>query len=207
MTGTQFVPVRIRQARACDIPVLLEIVQSAYRGEGGWTTEAHLVRGHRTDEAEVRGLLEDPHALLLVAQRQPASGPATLGPTREPTTGPTGAPATALTVLGCCYTRQDPDEPQRAELGLFAVSPSAQGAGVGRALIEAHVARRAQDGVRRIELCVLQNRPELRAWYERRGFQTMEGTLPFPADPSLLVEPGLRMERMVRTLLPSSAGR
>lgn len=183
---------RIREAHTADIPVLLEIVQSAYRGEGGWTTEAHLVRGHRTDEGEMRAMLEDPEVLLLVAE-VPAERP-DHAPAAESTRAP-------MTMLGCCCTRRDPTDPLCVELGLFAVSPSAQGSGVGRALLDAHVEHQVGAGVRRIALQVLQSRPELQAWYERRGFQAVEGsTSPFPADPSLLMDPGLRMQWMVRTL-------
>ena len=129
--------------------------------------------------------------LLLVAELPEEPAAATPAGLAQSNPGP---------ILGCCYTRRDPQDLSRVELGLFAVSPTAQGAGVGRALLEEHVARRQAEGVRRIDICVLQNRPELRAWYERRGFRPLDGTLPFPADPSLLIEPGMRMEPMARTL-------
>src|SRR5699024_11025386 len=47
----------LREAADGDVPELVDLVQAAYRGEGGWTTEAHLVDGHRTDAAEVRAML------------------------------------------------------------------------------------------------------------------------------------------------------
>ena len=50
----------LRAAREEDVSALVELVQLAYRGEGGWTTEAHLVDGHRTDADEVRAMLADP---------------------------------------------------------------------------------------------------------------------------------------------------
>lgn len=193
-------PLQVRTARDTDVPALLRIVQAAYRGEGGWTTEAHLVHGHRADEAEVRGMLEDSSVLLLVAEEPaardlpPAGAP---GGAAQETTG-------QARLLGCCYTRRDATDPTRAELGLFAVDPSAQGRGVGRFLLEEHAAWRASEGVRVLELCVLQNRPELRAWYERRGFRATGTTLPFPADPSLLIDPQLRMESMQRPLVGSA---
>lgn len=193
-------PLKVRTARDTDVPALLQIVQAAYRGEGGWTTEAHLVRGYRADEAEVRGMLDDPAVLLLVAEEYEASG-----------LPPAGAPGEAAEetigqarLLGCCYTRREAADPARAELGLFAVDPSAQGRGVGRFLLEEHASRRASEGVRTLELCVLQNRPELRAWYERRGFRATGATLPFPADSSLLIDPQLRMESMQRPLTGSA---
>lgn len=189
-------PLQVRTARDTDVPTLLQIVQAAYRGEGGWTTEAHLVRGYRADEAEVRGMLEDPSVLLLVAEEPAARD---LPPASTPDgTAPESTGHARL--LGCCYTRRDATDPTRAELGLFAVDPSAQGRGVGRFLLEEHASKRASQGVRILELCVLQNRPELRAWYERRGFRATGTTLPFPADPSLLIDPQLRMESMQRPL-------
>lgn len=193
------------------MPALLEIVQAAYRGEGGWTTEAHLVRGVRADEVEMRSLLADPDVLLLAAECLP---PWDLAPpmrlTEQPdgteqsdhTEQPEDAPRQVApgTLVGCCYTRRDHTDPTRAELGLFAVDPSLQGRGVGRMLLEEHAAHRAAEGVQTLELCVLQNRPELRAWYERCGFRATGDALPFPADPALLIDPQLRMEAMERPL-------
>ncbi|MDN5821247.1 MAG: GNAT family N-acetyltransferase, partial [Brachybacterium sp.] len=49
--GTEFT---LRPATDGDVPELVDLVQSAYRREGGWTTEVHLVAGHRTDAAELR---------------------------------------------------------------------------------------------------------------------------------------------------------
>ena len=45
-----------RQAQAHDIPRIVSLVNSAYRGESGkrgWTTEADLLDGQRTDEEEI----------------------------------------------------------------------------------------------------------------------------------------------------------
>ncbi len=55
----------IRAATADDIAEVVALVESAYRGEesrAGWTTEADLLDGQRTDAAEVRSVL--PHLLL-----------------------------------------------------------------------------------------------------------------------------------------------
>jgi len=50
-----------RTARAEDAPAIVALVESAYRGEGskvGWTTEADLLDGQRTDADGVRALIE-----------------------------------------------------------------------------------------------------------------------------------------------------
>jgi N-acetylglutamate synthase-like GNAT family acetyltransferase len=57
--------VQIRPARPDDVAPLLELVHAAYRGKGGWTTEADLIDGGRTDADELHALL--PH--LLVAEQ------------------------------------------------------------------------------------------------------------------------------------------
>jgi ribosomal protein S18 acetylase RimI-like enzyme len=59
--------VKVREARPADVEDLVALVESAYRGESsraGWTTEADLLDGQRTDADEVRSLL----AHLLVAE-------------------------------------------------------------------------------------------------------------------------------------------
>lgn len=59
----------IRAATTGDVADVVALVESAYRGESsraGWTTEADLLDGQRTDEAEVGGLV--PYLLLAVAE-------------------------------------------------------------------------------------------------------------------------------------------
>lgn len=162
----------LREAREADVGAILEIVQAAYRGEGGWTTEAHLVRGARSTEQEIRGMITDPAVTLMVAQAP--SGP-----------------------VGCCYTRT---EGERAELGLFAVHPAAQSGGIGGQLLNAQVEHLGAAGVQELMIQVLQSRPELHTWYERHGFRATGIELPFPADPALLTVQGLGMIEMVRPL-------
>ena len=171
-------PVVLRPAGDADVPALVDLVQAAYRGEGGWTTEAHLVGGRRTDAREVRAMLADPRVTLLVAGRD-------------------GSP------LGCCYTRRDSpgaDGVARAELGLFAVHPSAQGRGLGSQLLEAQATVQREAGVEVLEIQVLQRRPELHAWYERHGFTAVGREVPFAGDPDRLKVDGLGMEIMERRL-------
>jgi N-acetylglutamate synthase-like GNAT family acetyltransferase len=66
--------VQIRAAGESDVGAVEALVHSAYRGEAsraGWTTEAELLDGQRTDAEEVRAAL--PHLLLAV------DGPEVLG--------------------------------------------------------------------------------------------------------------------------------
>ena len=170
--------ISLRPAADTDVPRIVELVQAAYRGQGGWTTEAHLVDGHRTDAAEVHAMLADPAVTLLVDDEDGR-------------------------VRGCCYTRREPMDPDgtvRAELGLFAVDPTAQGAGIGGRLLEAQARALAADGVDVLMIQVLQSRPELHSWYERHGFVRTGQAVPFPGDPARLKVGGLGMDVMERPL-------
>jgi GNAT superfamily N-acetyltransferase len=59
--------VQIRRAKPGDVDDVVSLVESAYRGESsraGWTTEADLLDGQRTDPDEVASVLDD----LIVAE-------------------------------------------------------------------------------------------------------------------------------------------
>lgn len=168
----------LREATEGDVPGLVDLVQAAYRGEGGWTTEAHLVDGHRTDADELRAMLEDPQVTLLVAELDGG-------------------------VVGCSYTRRDPVDPagvSRAELGLFAVHPAVQSRGLGGLLLEAQAEQLAGAGVDVLMIQVLQGRPELRQWYLRHGFTPVGRAVPFAGNPDWLKVDGLGMDVMERPL-------
>jgi N-acetylglutamate synthase-like GNAT family acetyltransferase len=143
--------VEIRPARASDVPALLDLVTSAYRGDAsraGWTTEADLIDGGRTDDDELTELLPD----LLVAEDE------------------TG-------LLGCCaMTERD----GVGYFGTFAVRPTLQGGGVGSQLLAAAEARALERGLPAVEMTVLSVREELIAYYERRGYTRTGESRPFP---------------------------
>ena len=142
----------IRAARAPDVPGLVELVTSAYRGDAsraGWTTEADLIDGGRTDAAELTELLPD----LLVAEDQ------------------------AGRLMGCCA--MTPREGV-GYFGTFAVSPTLQGGGLGSQLLAAAEQRAVDLGLPAVEMTVLSVRAELIAYYERRGYVRTGESRPFP---------------------------
>lgn len=131
--------------------MLLEIVHAAYRGkEAGWTTEAELIDGSRTDADELTELLPD----LLVAV--------------DDGTGD---------VVGCCALTQRGDV---GYFGTFAVDPRRQAGGVGSALLAAAEERARALGLQAVEMTVLSVREELIAYYARRGYADTGQTRPFP---------------------------
>lgn len=212
--------ITVRPAREADVDVIVDLVQVAYRGEGGWTTEAHLVSGSRTHAAEVREMLADPAVTLLAAEIDTladASSPDSVEAADDaPATSPghaehAGHPGHAADspapsgprVVGCCYTRQEPadeDGITRAELGLFAVHPGIQSRGLGGRLLEAQAEHLREAGIEILMIRVLQSRPELHAWYERHGFVRTGASVPFAGNPDWLQVEGLGMDVMERPL-------
>ncbi|HVV77455.1 MAG TPA: GNAT family N-acetyltransferase [Mycobacteriales bacterium] len=146
-----------RAATPGDVAAVVALVESAYRGDAsraGWTTEADLLDGQRTDAAAVQETVEAVDRLLL------------LGYDGE-------------VLRGCCEVRR---LPQRvAYFGMFAVSPTLQGAGIGKTVLaEAERQVRMLWRATRMEMTVLSQRGELIAWYERRGYRRTGKTAPFP---------------------------
>ncbi|MGW8847661.1 GNAT family N-acetyltransferase [Streptomyces xiamenensis] len=178
-------------ATEADVPALVALVESAYRGESsraGWTTEADLLDGQRTDPEGVRDAIGDPAGLVVTVAlpKDTGAGPAPL--------------------LACCQLqhRPDPRGPGAAYFGMFAVSPTAQGAGIGAAVL-AHAERTARTvwQVERMEMQVITARTDLIAWYERRGYTRTGECAPFPYGDErfgLPRRPDLEFERLVKPL-------
>lgn len=150
---------RIREAGAGDIASLLPLIEGAYRGEGsrrGWTTEADLLAGQRTDPEMLAEIISDPAQAILMAE---VDGDLV------------GSVLMADRGEGKGY------------LGMLSVDPARQAGGIGKALVkavEAGVVERF--GARRIEMQVFWQRDSLIAWYERMGYRRTGETRPFPMD-------------------------
>jgi GNAT superfamily N-acetyltransferase len=153
--GAARLSLTFRAAGPDDIDALVALVESAYRGESsraGWTTEADLLDGQRTDREAVADLIGRADSVVTVAE------------TDRP--------------IGCFHLERRPDG--AAYFGMFAVSPAEQGTGVGRALIGV-AARRAEDwGCSRMEMTVIRQREDLIGWYQRLGFELTGEVHPFP---------------------------
>lgn len=150
-------------AGAADIDDLVALVQSAYRGDAsrqGWTTEADVLEGQRLDRTLASELIDDPDGTVLLVR------------------APDGE------ALACVQLRSlgpDAQGRQVAYLGLFAVSPNAQGLGVGSELM-AYAEDYVQTtwGSEQIRITVISLRTELISYYERRDYYRTGETEPFP---------------------------
>jgi ribosomal protein S18 acetylase RimI-like enzyme len=136
---------------------ILRLVESAYRGEAsraGWTTEADLLDGQRTDRQELEELLRDPSAVIVLS-------------------------FVADDLVGCVkvYAKGE----GLSHIGMFAIEPRLQSRGLGGALLaEAERVAREQQGAVRTEMTVIEQRHELLGWYARRGYHPTGETQPFP---------------------------
>jgi ribosomal protein S18 acetylase RimI-like enzyme len=151
------VELSFRDATADDVDAVVALVQSAYRGESsraGWTTEADLLDGQRTDAGLVREIVDAEDRLVLLA-------------------------FDGDELRGCCELRRL--EPAAAYFGMFAVEPRLQGGGFGKAIL-AEAERQAVErwAARRMQMTVLIQREELLAWYVRRGYRRTGRTEAFP---------------------------
>ncbi|WP_329594348.1 GNAT family N-acetyltransferase [Streptomyces sp. NBC_01005] len=145
-----------RDAADADVPALVALIESAYRGDSsrtGWTTEADILQGQRTDPDGVRRVVEAPGSRLLVVERDGE-------------------------LVACCQLEH---RGEAAYFGMFAVRPGLQGAGLGKVIIaEAERTVRESWGVREMHMTVISVREELIAWYERRGYRRTGELSPFP---------------------------
>ncbi|MCE7031835.1 GNAT family N-acetyltransferase [Lysobacter sp. GX 14042] len=148
---------RFRDATVADIPALLALVTSAYRGEdsrAGWTTEADLLEGNRIVPEVLRADITRARSRILLAER---NGEA----------------------LGCAHVAE---EDGSGYFGMFAVSPRAQRAGIGDAILaEAERVARVDWRLPLMRMTVIDLRTELIAWYQRRGYRRTGEIRPFPA--------------------------
>jgi ribosomal protein S18 acetylase RimI-like enzyme len=151
-------PVTIRRATPADVPAVVALVESAYRGDGsraGWTTEADLLDGQRTDAGSVAAAVASARSCILVAVGEDDA------------------------ILACCELEDYGSA--TAHFGMFAVRPDRQGAGLGRLLLgAAEQEARTAYGAVTLEMTVIAQRAELIDWYERRGYRRTGETRPFP---------------------------
>ncbi len=154
-----------REAGVQDVAALHDLVHHAYRGDEsrrGWTHEADLLDGQRTDPEALTDLLADPDAVVLLAE-----------------TTAVGAEPPETILVGCCQLESR--DGARAYFGMFAVRPVRQGRGLGSAMLtQAERLAASRWGATSLEMTVIGQREDLITWYERRGYRRTGATAPFP---------------------------
>lgn len=171
----------IIRAEKQDARRIVDLVNSAYRGEyskQGWTSEADLVMGRRTEADEIERLVATDDSMFLLCKAE-------------------------AQLIGSVHLQRQKDQ---VYLGMLAVSPPLQGRGVGRQLLFAaeQTAQRTWS-VNKFLMSVIESRSELIAFYERNGYRRTGVSKAFPLRPELWTPKvaDLRMEILEKILQPS----
>lgn len=150
----------VRPAHPAEAEPLAALVNSAYRGDSsrvGWTTEADLLGGQRTDPAALRefidrGMQQDDRVMLVHED--------------------------CGNIVACVQLERRTAE---AYLGMFTITPALQARGIGRDLLAAaENFVREHWGLPRVVMTVIAQRRELIDWYQRRGYAKTGETAAFP---------------------------
>jgi N-acetylglutamate synthase-like GNAT family acetyltransferase len=163
---------RIEQASSQDVDELEMLINSAYRGESskkGWTTEADLLGGIRIDKNALEELISADNSVILKFTED-------------------------NNLLGCVnlVTKK-----KAIYLGMLTVSPTEQQKGIGNKLMTASESYARDADFEEIEMTVISKRPELIAYYERRGYQQTGEKRPFPMNDPRFGEPKTDLEFIV----------
>jgi ribosomal protein S18 acetylase RimI-like enzyme len=135
----------ITKATLQDIPSLNILINSAYRGETskkGWTTEANLLEGKRTNEEELTETILNPkNTILKYTDNDQIIG-------------------SVLLV----------EKEHQLYLGMLTVSPELQNSGIGKKMLAEAENHAKTLGLSSIIMTVISVREELIAWYKRHGY-------------------------------------
>jgi GNAT superfamily N-acetyltransferase len=154
--GGKALSMRFEPARSSDLDVLHALIHRAYRGESakaGWTHEADLLDGQRTDPEALAAMLDSGADTILVARDED---------------GLAGCIAVTVKSGGLAY------------IGMVTVDPTRQAGGLGRQLLAVAERCASMQGASVAEMTVIAQRSELIAWYERRGYRLTGERRPFP---------------------------
>jgi ribosomal protein S18 acetylase RimI-like enzyme len=145
-----------RPATTADVPALVALVNSAYRGDSsraGWTTEADLLGGQRVDAEQLTETIARPGNVILLHERDHV-------------------------LVACVHLERTGED---CYLGMLAIQPTSQGAGLGRQMLNAAETWAMEHfSSRTMHMTVIVQRTELIAWYERRGYHRTGERKPFP---------------------------
>ena len=147
-------------ATDADVGAVVTLINLAFRGRGdgtgaGWSNEEEYIDGTRITEDLLReDMAAKPHARLLLWRRADGA------------------------LLGCVWL--EPEHEGVWYLGMLAIPPRNQKAGLGRKMLEAAEDWAKQQGATEIKMSVVHLRTALIEWYKRRGYGLTAETKAFP---------------------------
>lgn len=139
-------PFELRAACNADAINIASLVNRAYRPppeQAGWTHEGNLVAGERTSAEQVLSLFHEQSAILVLCRGQSE-------------------------IVACVHVQGDQSG---AYIGMLATDPTVQAKGLGKQMLfhaETYAVEHFKASV--FKMSVLSSRPELLAFYERRGY-------------------------------------
>ncbi|NUM58860.1 MAG: GNAT family N-acetyltransferase [Bdellovibrionaceae bacterium] len=157
-----------------EAPDIVKLVNSAYRGEPsktGWTTEADLLDGQRTDYDQIIHAIEEPFSSIVVAKNVHNQ------------------------IVACCEIKIIPQDyffskhtqltigNRNLYFGMFTVTPDLQNSGLGKQVLTHIEGLATKWGLDKIQMSVITQRKELIDFYLRRGFSLLPHLIDFPSDP------------------------
>ena len=156
-----------------DIAQIEKLVNSAYRGDSsrkGWTTEADLLDGIRTNKDVLSGMINRGDSIVLKCNNAKNQ------------------------LLGCVYLQK---KEEKLYLGMLTVAPDIQAQGIGKKLLQASEEYAQTQQCTAITISVISLRQELIKWYERRGYKATGERKPFPSNDPRFGLPKQQLEFIV----------
>lgn len=153
MTTLQF-----RTATTEDASAIAQLVNEAYRpepGARGWTHEAELVAGNRTNAGQVQALIAKKSSVILLGLHD-------------------------QDMVACVHLEKEGND---THIGMLAVRPGLQGTGAGKNMLayaEDYASHHFH--AEKFVMVVVSLRKELLAFYLRRGYQQTGIVTPYPLD-------------------------
>jgi ribosomal protein S18 acetylase RimI-like enzyme len=150
------VPFELRIASKADAQALATLVNRAYRPSSqqdmGWTHEANLIAGKRTTVEQIISLFGNDSAILTLSNNKQ--------------------------IAACVYIQKNKSF---AYIGMLATDPRLQAQGLGKSMLS-HAEKYAAESFQtsKFKISVISSRPELFAFYERRGYVFTGETEAYP---------------------------
>lgn len=143
-------------ANLSDVKALNALINSAYRGESskaGWTTEADMLGGQRTDEEDLKNSISKEGCCILKYVNDEEE------------------------IIACVRLEK---HGEKMYLGMLTVKPTLQNAGIGKLMMRVAEEFALAQNCKLIYMQVIKGRDELIAWYERQGYYDTRKRKPFP---------------------------
>jgi ribosomal protein S18 acetylase RimI-like enzyme len=150
--GWEFIQAHSSQAKDIN-----DLVNAAYRGDSskqGWTTEADLLAGQRTDTDGIKELINRENSVMLIAENEKTGN-----------------------IEGCVHLEK---QEEKCYLGMLTVKPTLQGKGLGSMILEEAEAFAQFWDCGVVYMTVIGQRQELIQWYEKHGYKNTGERKPFP---------------------------